>query len=742
MKTLKYLFSSILSPLSFGEGPGVRLRHIGILAYCVIVTLFLASCSRDDARQDSPGSVTTGRTIRKEITLQTTPLEGTEGEGTTRATTQIPLSEDESKIHSLTVLQFGGTTGTSKLIKQTQVDVSEINTTTGAFFFDFEELADGEKSMVYLIANISESDLGTFEENIMTLGEFEGINLNAWGRNEYLMQSEGLPMLASQSFAVATTNPAPFKLKSLLAKVVFSFDTTTDFKVGPFSLYIENLSYGVPVKESVPGDGPYRPSGLIYGGEYYPEDNADYTGDPIVWYLPENLAGRNAAITKDSERGGSNVPTSDAIYFWMFNMGVENRLGGVEYSFYLGDGTPQDFNVVRHHQYNMHVTLRGVSATDKRVELKTANCYIVESFNTEYSFLATVMGNGAITPAAGANAPEILPAALRPASAKVLWEQSDPTGASNAIGDVIKEGSVSTDGTYITFTTGTKAGNAVIGAFDDAGTLIWSWHIWRSGTYISYVPCHTPYPTATGGRDFRMMDRNLGAFNNNVNDVGAYGLHYQWGRKDPFPNGTKVYYDEYDSGNPGYEDTGGATFKGVATNGYSFAAVPTETGVTVQGAIQTPMIFYYNNVHSDWLQTLNDNLWGNSFPSGSVPNPNLGSKSIYDPCPYGYRVPPQDTWSQTTDEGNSIWATNGYQLGVGTGSTPTQYFYPAAGVRWGDSDAGKLAEVGVAGYYWSSSPFNSGDGDAGRLTFYDGGVQPEDYNYRSYGQSVRCMREE
>ena len=709
-------------------------RFIGTLSHWHISTLFIGtllffSCAKDDSRTGESPAKTTGRTIRKEITLQTIPMQGTVGEGKTRATTEVPLSEDEAKIHELTVLQFGGTEPGSLLIKKTAVDVSEIDATTGAFYFDFEELAGGGESKVYLEVNC-ENSLPTLKENTTTLGEFEGGVISVTGYSESLMVDDGLPMIASQSFDVKAANPAPFQLKSLLAKVVFSYETSTDFNMKAFSLYITDTNVGVPVKEGVPGDAPWRPAGLSCGGESYPNYDGTYDGAPITFYIPENLAGRKASITKDSERGGSNVPVNEATYWWLSN---DQTLSEVSYSFYLGDGTPQDFNVVRHHQYTMHVTLRGTNAADKRVELKTANCYIVNRFNTEYSFLATVMGNGAITPAAGENAPEILPAALRPASAKVLWEQSDPTGATNAVGDVIKQGSVSTDGTFITFTTGTKPGNAVIAALDDGGNIIWSWHIWRPADRPGDVDCHT---TGNGGRYFWMMDRNLGALNNNVNDVGAYGLHYQWGRKDPFPNATQVTY----------KDNSAATFNGVVTgNGYSFAAVQTSTGITVQGGVRTPMNFYYdeNGEHNiDWLQNLNDNLWGTPYTNSSVrPNPDLGSKSIYDPCPVGYRVPPQDTWSQAT-AANSTWATNGYQLGVGSGSTPTKYFYPAAGVRWGDSDVGKLANVGSRGYYWSSSPYSNGDSSVGNLSFYSGYVSPESSFSRAYGISVRCMKEE
>ena len=714
-------------------------RFIGILSHWHIGTLFLVtlffSCAGDDSQPGQPGNVTTGRAIRREITAKMVPMESAEGEGATRATTEVPLSEYEAKMHELMVLQFSGTEPGSKLIKKTKVDVSEINQVTGTFFFDFEELAGGGDSKVYLAANC-DGDLPVLTVNTTTLGEFESSAVGAYPWTEDNMKSYGLPMLASQSFDVAATNPAPFKLKSLLAKVVFSFDTARDFVYKSGILYYENLAGAVPVIEHTPGSAAWHPAEIGFSGEGILIDGDEYTGEVKTMYIPENMAGQMSAITKDSDRGGkpgTDVP-ADASYILLSTDGLPNGiLGMLDYQFYLGDGTPQDFNVVRHHQYTMHVTLRGANAADKRVTLKTANCYVVNTSNTTYSFLATVMGNGAITPAAGANAPEIVPTPLRPSSAKVLWEQSDPTGKSNAVGDVIKQGSVSTDGTYITFTIGAKPGNAVIGAFDDAGKLIWSWHIWHPADRLGDVTCHT---TGNGGRDFRMMSLNLGAFNNNVNDVGAYGLHYQWGRKDPFPNATEVTYDDGDA----------ATFGGVVTgNGYSFAAVQTSTGITVQGGVQTPMNFYYdeNGDHNtDWLQNLNDNLWGTPYTNSSVPpNPDLGSKSIYDPCPVGYRVPPQDTWSQAT-AANSTWATNGYQLGVGTGSTPTKYFYPAAGVRWGDSDVGKLANVGSNGYYWSSSPYSGGDSAGGGLSFYDGGMYSVGYRGRAYGMSVRCMKEE
>ena len=344
----------------------------------------------------------------------------------------------------------------------------------------------------------------------------------------------------------------------------------------------------------------------------------------------------------------------------------------------------------------------------------TANCYLVPNeADKYYAFDATVMGNGATTPADVANTADIIPTVLSPASAVVLWEQSDPTGAANTAGDVVK--SVSFSNGYIHFTTGTKPGNAVIAALDGGGNIIWSWHIWRPEANPGDVECYTP---KNGGRDFKMMALNLGALNNEVNDVKAYGLLYQWGRKDPFPGATEV--------NPADQTV--AAYEGVVTeNGYSFAATDiSSTTITVANAVAAPMSFYSNGSRGDWISVQQDNLWG---------NPSLGSKSIYDPCPLGYRVAPLDTWGQHGYD--SDWATNGLNLKVGKNGA--KYFYPAAGRR-DDSYMGRLAYVGSDGNYWSSSPYSSGLTGGGYLYFNGGYVTPENGYYRAGGMSVRCVK--
>ena len=145
---------------------------------------------------------------------------------------------------------------------------------------------------------------------------------------------------------------------------------------------------------------------------------------------------------------------------------------------------------------------------------KPANSYLINKKETNY--LIDAMYKGDLT-------------GLATSSVDVVWQSQ-----SNLIQYLeLKDGKASfyvaadsDDGDKI------KEGNAVIGAYDAGGTLIWSWHVWAA----DYDP------EAEGGavyfNGYSMMTRNLGALaadNSSVENIlASYGLYYQWGRKDPF----------------------------------------------------------------------------------------------------------------------------------------------------------------------------------------------------------------
>ena len=146
-----------------------------------------------------------------------------------------------------------------------------------------------------------------------------------------------------------------------------------------------------------------------------------------------------------------------------------------------------------------------------------ANCYIISEAG-DYRIQA-VKGNSR-EPVGEVSAVE------------VLWETFG-TDTAPQPGDLIAQVSYDSDKNTIAFSTGAEflKGNAAIAAKDAEGTILWSWHIWMTDK-----PKDQAYNNGAG----TMMDRNLGATSATPGSVGALGLLYQWGRKDPFPGASSI----------------------------------------------------------------------------------------------------------------------------------------------------------------------------------------------------------
>ena len=318
----------------------------------------------------------------------------------------------------------------------------------------------------------------------------------------------------------------------------------------------------------------------------------------------------------------------------------------------------------------------------------TANCYLVNGAGS-YKF-KSVKGNSLENFSNGY-------------SADVLWE-SFGTSTTPNVGDLITN--VAYKDGYISFSTPAtfKSGNASIALRDSSGKILWSWHIWCSAEGWS----DQVYPNNAG----TMMDRNLGATSATPGDIGAFGLLYQWGRKDPFMGGCVMS-----------ESTPVAS-----TGSWDVASSD-----NMDFAVENPMTFA-----TEW--------YGGSV-AGEGWHTSESEKGLYDPCPVGYRVP---------DGGaNGFWATALGTSGITSAGTEldsanygrhwtladgtTAAWYPAVGCRL--SGSGALGNVGSDGCYWSASPDPSSSNLAYYLLFNNGYVSPaHDYN-RSHGYSVRCVRE-
>lgn len=172
------------------------------------------------------------------------------------------------------------------------------------------------------------------------------------------------------------------------------------------------------------------------------------------------------------------------------------------------------------------------------------------------------------------------------------------------------------------------SGNAVVAASLN-GEVIWSWHIWVDDydpdtDYVEY--------THSGTTTTRFMDRNLGATGKAANNTRSIGNYYQWGRKDPFPGP-----NSYGQGNATtrirtvYE--GGGAERTDIKNTVSVGSVPRDN---LRQSILAPDVFitcgaddYIGDWYSQTDSEKNDLLWIDES----------GYKTIFDPCPQGWRVP-------------------------------------------------------------------------------------------------------
>jgi hypothetical protein len=324
-------------------------------------------------------------------------------------------------------------------------------------------------------------------------------------------------------------------------------------------------------------------------------------------------------------------------------------------------------------------------------------------------------------------------------TAELLW--TDNANGVISSGD-IESISYDNDMGYIKVTSGSSEGNSVICLKNSSGTIVWSWHIWVTNYNPDTEANGTINTINNTNGSYTWMDRNLGATTATPGIITTRGLLYQWGRKDPFTASNVIYSGtngEYNS-IPIYNDSGTQLTEGAPTGGTGINSIIVSVANNLSNSINNPMTFYYgtggDNIGNDWYTNTdsrtaqNDELWGSSDPT-TLPS----DKTIYDPCPAGWRVP---AWN-----GASPWSSFNTNNFV---TVETQYgrvynneiFYPATGYR--HSGSGSLYSIGISGAYWTGS-ISSTPKYAYFLLFYSEALII-DHNYnRAYGFCIRCVKE-
>lgn len=384
-----------------------------------------------------------------------------------------------------------------------------------------------------------------------------------------------------------------------------------------------------------------------------------------------------------------------------------------------------------------------------------SNCYMINAAKT-YSFDATVIGNGdaGIIADAGFHATS---AGIDPKSAKLMWEDTEGfiSGVSLVNGKVH-------------FTAEKNVGNAMIAVFDGAGTVLWSWHIWGVGDTMPGDEEVSSQATISANSTLKVkytvMDRTLGA----LSKTSYFTTLYQWGRKDPIPNSTVYYVD-------------GQAAEIETT--YPVHKPGSAADATILTSIQHPecIIDDYKGQAGDWLASDKTNkynlLWGDANTTyvfnKSKPAAGKGwtnGKTIYDPCPSGYRVSSKFAWTgfcgsssgdtKNIDYINFVKYENGYYFKKNS-SDGVGIYFPMTGSRgcktgslWVGKDASAYSSLNHDASYWASAPSqNLGKGARMSISPYVASPSSstqtsansintvDESGNRSAAHPVRCIRE-
>ena len=344
--------------------------------------------------------------------------------------------------------------------------------------------------------------------------------------------------------------------------------------------------------------------------------------------------------------------------------------------------------------------------------------------------------------------------------AKIVWSDEkdlviSPTIAHDASGDgyldfEVKQADI-------------KSGNAVV-AVTKGGTVVWSWHLWFApksalnkievtnyqgvkynfteetlgwkpkGEVTTYnaprtVKVKVEQTIANGGAKLFTV---INITQNNGGKKEGISTLYQFGRKDAFPGMDETKLPE------------GSINKNAGDN------------MSIINGIQNPQNFYtwggswYNNPPAGYSYF---NLWSADNTTTGF-NDNAVVKTVYDPCPVGFKMPASNAFTGFTSNGQyasgaaninangtaDSWdkfsAAYGHNFYTNSSKNAT-IFFPASGFR--DVSVGSLVDVGNGGDYWSAVPYSTYFGCS--LYFFWSFVGPRGNLSRSYGFAARPVSE-
>lgn len=419
------------------------------------------------------------------------------------------------------------------------------------------------------------------------------------------------------------------------------------------------------------------------------------SGNTYTWFLGENLRG-DGGSTSQEQRYAAKAPVSST--YIRITLRSEDGYETATYDIYPGENMTDNYDIARNWDY-IYTTTISKTGDDIASDLRTtingfpidltmfpSNSYIMEP-GKAYKLRIDIKGEGQ-TETAG----QSISLTNDIDNLFIMWQEQP--------GMVVQYKLLSSGVGLIRLKAGIE-GNIMLLGRKGTNIHVWSWHLWVIEGGSASIGTYT-----TNG--ITGMDRNMGALTPALGNDNAIGVVYEWGRKDPFPGPVSVT---------------SSTKRTLYDINNNISVLDQYIGPqSMIFSIEHPNWYIYQT--DQWLSGTIGDLWGSD-----------GAKTIFDPCPRGWRVP-KDTqiWADWTAD-NFVWnaAYPGRMLQSDEGA-PLGSWFPAAG-RYDYMNPTYIIEDGETGLYWTAkSTDDNSKGTA--LTFSASEVLVQGV-IRSYGGYVR-----
>ena len=188
-----------------------------------------------------------------------------------------------------------------------------------------------------------------------------------------------------------------------------------------------------------------------------------------------------------------------------------------------------------------------------------------------------------------------------------------------------------------------------------AGEIVWTWHMWLTEPVVQHFKFpSTNYNWNFTNENWYMLDRNLGAESAELSDARSVGLYYQRGRKEPM-----IGLNSH-TGSTNWASNQRATYRNTEVFGsratWKTASYSNYNTFTEPMSLISDIPYSGNNAYTF--------AWNASDAAGdNADDISNDVKSMFDPCPVGYRMPTTREWDNMKAD-KFRWTIGGQGFGV------------------------------------------------------------------------------